>query len=160
MINGIYPVQVELLSGQFKGRVGWAPVTVVSPVPGKRAKPTPGRADKGNEEIQKTIARRKKRSQLAQARNNAQAALDAGPEQARDPEARRDQLQAQLQLQMLQQQAAIAESQLASQAQLNQQLARTLRQRQLSDSYRNGGGVVFGQTGAMTMDEYLRSLNP
>jgi hypothetical protein len=33
LINGIYPVQVELQSGQFKGRVGWVPVTVVSPIP-------------------------------------------------------------------------------------------------------------------------------
>ena len=38
-------------------------------------------------------------------------------------------------------------------------MARTLRQRQLSDSYRNGGGVVFGPNGAMTMDEWLRSNN-
>jgi hypothetical protein len=28
LINGIYPVQVELLNGPFKGKVGWVPVTV------------------------------------------------------------------------------------------------------------------------------------
>jgi len=154
MVNGIYPVQVEITSGQFRGRVGWAPVTVVSPVPGKRAKPASDQTDKSKAELQATIEHRKKRRQSAQARNDAQTA-----QLAAEQKEGKTQLQTQMQLQMLQQQAALAESRLAGQAALNDQLARTLRQRQLSDSYKNGGGVVYGPNGAMTMDEFLRSQN-
>jgi len=155
MINGIYPVQVELVSGQFKGKVGWVPVTVVSPVPGKRAKPALDQADKGKQELQTTIERRNNRRQRTQSLENSLKAEQEG-EQKRGQE----QLQAQLKLQMLQQQAAVAESRLANQDQLNQQLTRSLRQQQLWDSYRNGGGVVYGPNGTMTMEEYLRSQQP
>jgi hypothetical protein len=160
LVNGIYPVQVELLSGQFKGRVGWVTVAVVSPVPGARAKPAPGQADRGKAELQTTIERRKNRRQRAQSLNDFPSEPTAKAEKEGDQPARQEQMRAQLQLQMLQQQAALAEAQFANQAQLNQQLARTLRQRQLAESYRNGGGVVYGPNGAMTMDEFLRSQNP
>jgi hypothetical protein len=43
------------VSGQFKGKIGWAPVTVVSPVPGTSHKTAQTGAEKGKTEIQRTI---------------------------------------------------------------------------------------------------------
>jgi len=86
--------------------------------------------------------------------------MAAQAEKEREQQISRQQVQSQLQLQMLQQQAAIAEARAAnSQANAYQQLSQTLRQQQLQDAARNGGGVVYGPDGAMTMDEYLRSRN-
>jgi len=151
-INGIYPVQVELLSGQFKGKVGCVCVTFVSPVPGNRAKAEPGQADSGKNDLQTTIERRKNRRQRALAQEKSL--------KAEEQQTRREEMQAQVQLQKLQREAAVSEAQLANQqaqTQAYQQMARALRQQQLRDSYRNGGGVVYGSNGAMTMDEFLRS---
>ncbi|MFI5457770.1 MAG: hypothetical protein ACHRXM_20195 [Isosphaerales bacterium] len=155
LINRIYPVQVELLSGQFKGKVGWVSVTRVSPVPGKATKPAAVKADRGKEELQATIERRKNRRQRAQSVENSL--------KAEEQQRRQEQLHAQVQLQTLQREAAVGEAQIANQqaqTQAYQQMARALRQQQLQESYRNGGGVVYGPNGAMTMDEFLRSRNP
>ena len=83
MIHGIYPVQVELLSGQFKGKVGWAPVTVVSPVPGTSHKTAQTGAEKGKTEIERTIElrnQRKKQSAKLRAQHNAEIAANVAKE--------------------------------------------------------------------------------
>ena len=112
VVNGIYPVQVEFLSGQFKGSVGWVPVTVVSPVPGKTAKPAAGHADQDKAEDQKTIARRnQRRQQRSKLAAKVEAELEAKVQKEREFQLRNQQAQGHLQLQVLQQQAAIAEAQ-------------------------------------------------
>jgi hypothetical protein len=162
VINAIYPVQVEFQSGQLKGRVGWVPVTVVSPVPGKNVRPALSLAESGSTEAQRTLQlRRQKRQQRSQRQAQVTAETDANAAKESEQQTRNMQLRSQLQLQMLQQQGAIAEARAAeANAAANQQLARTLRQVQLQDAYRNGGGVVYGPDGAMTIDELLRSQNP
>jgi hypothetical protein len=157
IVGGIYPVQVELLSGPLKGTVAWVNVANVSPIPGTRPKADPAQAEKRKAEIQATIDRRKNRRQKQQARGNSPLdTMDtAGNAGATPPN--QDQIRAQMQLQMLQQQAALSEAQLASQSLMYQQMSRSLRQQQLAESYRNGGGVVYGPNGAMTMDEFVRS---
>jgi hypothetical protein len=155
--TGIYPVEVELMSGPLKGTIAWVNVENVSPVPGARPKLDAAEAEKRRAELQTTIERRKNRRLRA-------AGQATGPSNSTEPapnavaqQPNQDQMRTQMQLQMLQQQAALAETQLNNQAVLSQQLARTLRQQQLSESYRNGGGVVYGPDGAMTMDEFLQS---
>ncbi len=162
MINGIYPVQVELQSGQLTGKIGWVSVAVVSPVPAKSVKPAQVHAASGRTEAQRTIERRnQKRQQRAKYQAQVTAEMAAQAEQEREQQIRQMQVQSQLQLQVLQQQAAIAEARAAnSQATAYQQLSQTLRQQQLRDAYRNGGGVVYGPNGPMTMEEYLRSRTP
>ena len=71
MVGGIYPVQVELLTGPLKGTVAWANVANVSPVPGIRPKEDPVEAEKHKAELQATIDRRKNRRQKQQARANS-----------------------------------------------------------------------------------------
>jgi hypothetical protein len=159
LVNGIYPVQVELLSGQFKGQVGWAPVTVVSPVPGTSVKTAHAQAEKGKAEIQKTIELRKQRRQQ-RSKSQAQQESEIAAVIAREREqVRRDaQVQGQLRLQMLHQQGALAEAQAANMhANAYLQFSQALRQQQLQDSYRNGVGVAYGPNGPVPGDEYLRS---
>ena len=96
LINGMYPVPVELLSGPFKGTVGWVPVTVVSPVLGKPAKVAAGEAERRKAENQKTIDRRKKRSQRVVARNDSPSEPTTKPEKATEPSGHQEQLQLQL----------------------------------------------------------------
>jgi hypothetical protein len=153
LTKGIYPVQVELLSGPLKGTVAWVNVANVSPVPGTRPKVDPALAEKRKAELQTTVDRRKNRRLKAAAQANSTIPVA----KAASERPNQEELRTQMQLQMLQQQAALAEARLANQSVLSQQLARSLRQQQLSESYRNGGGVVYGPNGAMTMDEYLRN---
>jgi hypothetical protein len=145
LVNGIYPVQVEFMSGQFKGSVGWAPVTVVSPVPGKTAKPAAGHADQDKAEDQKTIARRNQRKQQrSKLAAKVESELEAKAQKEREFQLRNQQVQGHLQLQVLQQQAAIAESQAANQrAFAYQQMNQSFQQQQLWNTYRNGGGQVL-----------------
>jgi hypothetical protein len=157
MVGGIYPVQVELLSGPLKGTVAWVNVANASPVPGTRPKEDALEAEKHRAETQATIDRRKNRRQKQQARANSPMDTVATTGNAGAPQPNQDQLRAQMQLQMLQQQAALSEAQLANQSLLYQQMSRSLRQQQLAESYRNGGGVVYGPNGAMSMDEFLRN---
>lgn len=152
MINDIYPVQVEILTGPLKGRIGWVPVTVVSPIPGRAGKP-PGGESKRTADLQKTIDRRK---QKAQARAKAKAAenaktvvIDAAEQQNQAAN------QAEVQMQILRQQAAIAEAQAATR--LDQELTKAIRERRLRDAQLNGNGVYYTPNGPMTVDEYLRS---
>ena len=161
LINGVYPVQVELLSGQFKGRVGWAPVTLVSPVPETNHKTAHVEAQKGKTEIQRTIElRNQRRNKRAKTQSQQKAEIAADVEKELAQQKSDQQAQAQLRLQMLQQQGAVAEARAAdARADAYQQLSKTLRQQQLQDAYRNGGGVAYGPNGPMTMDEYLRSQN-
>jgi hypothetical protein len=152
-------VQVELLSGQFKGQVGWAPVTVVSPVPGTSVKTAHAQAEKGKAEIQKTIELRKQRRQQ-RSKSQAQQESEIAAVIAREREqVRRDaQVQGQLRLQMLHQLGALAEAQAANMhANAYLQFSQALRQQQLQDSYRNGVGVAYGPNGPVPGDEYLRS---
>lgn len=156
MINDIYPVQVEILTGPLKGRIGWVPVTVVSPVPGRAGKP-PGGESTRTAEIQKTIDRRK---QKAQARAKSKAAEDARAASAAAAAAAAAQQnpatnQAEVQLQILRQQAAIAEAQAATR--LDNELTKAIRERRLRDAQLNGNGVYYTPNGAMTVDEFLRS---
>jgi hypothetical protein len=156
MTGGIYPVEVELLSGPLKGTVAWLNVANVSPVRAVRPKVDPAAEEKRKSELQTTIEHRKNRRMKVAAR--ATGGGPSGPVgKAVAQQPNQDQMRTQMQLQMLQQQAALAEAQLANQSLLSQQLARTLRQQQLGESYRNGGGVVYGPNGEMTMDEFLRS---
>jgi hypothetical protein len=160
-VNGIYPVQVELESGFFKGRVGWVPVTVVSPVPGVSVKASAVHEDQRRAALQKTIDLR---HQKKQQRSNYQASVsaDQAAKAAKDSEQeRRDaQVRSQLQLQMLQQQAAVAEARAANaQAGAFQQMTQTMRQQQLLNAQLNGEGIYYGPNGPMTMDEVLRSRN-
>jgi hypothetical protein len=160
-INGIYPVQVELESGFFKGRVGWVPVTVVSPVPGASVKASATQEDQRRAALQKTIDLR---HQKKQQRSNYQASVAAeqATKTAKDNEQeRRDtQVRSQLQLQMLQQQAAVAEARAANaQAGAFQQMTQTMRQQQLLNAQLNGTGVYYGPNGPMTMDEVFRNRN-
>jgi hypothetical protein len=157
MVGGIYPVQVELLSGPLKGTVAWVNVANVSPIPVTRPKVDPAAAEKRKAEMQVTIDRRKNRRQKQQARANSPLDSMATAGNAGGQQPNQDQLRAQMQLQMLQQQAALSEAQVATQSLLYQQMSRSLRQQQLAESYRNGGGVVYGLNGAMTMDEFLRN---
>ena len=161
MIHGIYPVQVELVSGQFKGKVGWAPVSVVSPVPETSHKTTQAEAEKGKTEIQRTIElSNQRRNKRANTQSKVRAEMIAEAEKERDQQRRDQQTQAQLQLQMLQQQGALAEARAAdARANAYQQMSQALRQQQLRDAYRNGGGVAYGPNGPMTMDEFQRSQN-
>ncbi len=149
MTGGVYPVEVELLSGPLKGTVAWVTVANVSPVAAARPKVDPAAQEKRKTDLQTTIEHRKNRRMKTAAR-----AAASGPSTAMAPQPNQDQMRTQMQLQMLQQQAALAEAQLGNQSLLYQQMARTLRQQQLSQSYRNGGGVVFGPNGEMTMDEF------
>jgi hypothetical protein len=161
MIHGIYPVQVELMSGQFKGKVGWAPVTVVSPVPDTSHKTAQASSEKGKTEIQRTIERRNQRK-MQRSKSAAQRNAEIAANVAKDVEQQKhdQQLQAQLRLQMLQQQGAIAEARAAdARADAYRQLSQNLRQQQLREAYRNGGGVAYTPDGPMTMDEFLRSQN-
>jgi hypothetical protein len=159
LVHGIYPVQVELLSGQFKGKVGWAPVTVVSPVPDTDHKTAQTAAEKGKTEIERTIEKRnQRRNQMlkTQAKQNADIAANVAKE--REQQARDQQIQAQLRLQMLQQQGALAEARAAdARADAYQQLSQTLRQQQLREAYRSGGGVAYTPNGPVPMDEFLRN---
>ena len=152
MTRGVYPVEVEVLSGPLKGTVAWVCVENVSSVAATRPKVDPSAVEKRKTDLQTTIEHRKNRRMKAAAR-----AVASAPPSAMAPQPNQDQMRTQMQLQMLQQQAALAEAQLANQSLLYQQMARTLRQQQLSQSYRNGGGVVYGPNGEMTMDEFLRS---
>jgi len=126
MINGIYPVQVQLQSGQFKGKVGWAPVTVVSPVPGTSGNPAPVQADSRKAELQKTIDLRKQaHQQRSKYQSKVTAEMTAEAERAREQQIRQQQVQGQLQLQMLQQQAAVAEARAVNErTNLYQQMSR------------------------------------
>jgi hypothetical protein len=161
MINEIYPVQVELLTGPLKGRVGWVPVTVVSPIPGRAGKP-PGTAESTRTaEIQKTIERRDAvRKQKAQARakshaaENAKAAENARAAGNAGAQPNQGLSQAEMQLQILRQQAAIAEAQAATVR--DQELAKAIRERRLRDAQLNGNGVFYTPNGPMTLDEYLQ----
>jgi hypothetical protein len=161
MINGIYPVQVELASGQFKGKVGWVNVALASPVPGNHAKTAQAHSDSAKTEAQKTLEHRsQRRQQRSKFQSKVSAEMAAQAEQENAQLMRRQQVQGQLQLQMLQQQAAVAEARGADQrGAAYEQMSRTLRQHQLRDAYNNGGGVVMGPDGPMTMDEFLRSRN-
>lgn len=159
MINDIYPVQVEILSGPFKGRVGWVPVTVVSPIPGRAGKPAVEQGSTRSAEIQKTIERREAlRKQKSQARAKSRAAESVKAERNAADQRNQAVSQAELQLQILRQQAAIAEAQAAAErSQLNQELTKAIRERRLRDAQLNGNGVYYGPNGPMTLDEYLRS---
>lgn len=158
-INDIYPVQVEIRTGPFKGRIGWVPVTVVSPIPGKAGKVGQAQASTRSEEIQKTLERRgaiKKKQALNRAQTREEQRAKAASDLA---EQQRGQAlsQSELQLQLIRQQAAIAEAQAASQTVLNQELIRAIRERRLRDAQLNGNGVYYGPNGPMTLDEFLRS---
>ena len=124
MINDVYPVQIEILTGPFKGRVGWVPVTVVSPIPGRAGKPAGEQGGARSAEIQKTIDRREAlRKQRAQSRTKAKIAQDAKDEKDAADQRNQALSQAEVQLQILRQQAAIAESQAAAErSQLNREL--------------------------------------
>jgi hypothetical protein len=161
MVHGIYPVQVELQSGQFKGRVGWAPVTVVSPVPDTGHKTAQTAAEKGKTEIERTIEKRnQRRNQRSKAQAKQNADIAASVAQERQQQVRDQQIQAQLRLQMLQQQGALAEARAAdARADAYRQLSQNLRQQQLRDAYRNGGGVAYTPDGPVPVDEYLRNQN-
>jgi hypothetical protein len=160
MIHGIYPVQVELQSGPFKGRVGWAPVSVVSPVPGASHKTAQAQNEKGKTEIQRTI---ELRNQRRNKRANTQAHQKedmAAAEKEREQQKHDEQIQGQLRLQMLHQQGAIAEARAAdARANAYQQMSQAIREQRLREAYRNGEGVAYGPNGPMTMDEFLRSQN-
>jgi hypothetical protein len=161
MIHGIYPVQVELVSGQFKGKIGWAPVTVVSPVPGTSHKTAQTGAEKGKTEIERTIElrnqRKNKRAKTA-AQHNAEIAADAAKQQ--EQQRRDQQLQAQLRLQMLQQQGALAEARAAdSRADAYRQMSQNIRQHQLREAQRNGEALAYTPNGPMTQEEFRRSQN-
>ena len=162
VINGIYPVQVELLSGQFKGKVGWVPVTVVSPIPGTSSKTVHVAADMGKGEIQKTIEKRnQRRQQRAKQQAKVRQEISVEVDKEREQQRRDAVVQSQLQLQMIQQQGAIAEAQAAnSRAAAYQQLSEALRWQQMMDAYRNGSGVVYGPNGAILMREPLRVPAP
>lgn len=153
LIHDIYPVQVEILTGPFKGRLGWVPVTVVSPIPGRAGKPAGAQESTRTADIQKTIDRRKQKAQArakAKAAENAKVVVIEAAEQQNQAAS-----QAEVQLQILRQQAAIAEAQATTR--LDQELTKAIRERRLRDAQLNGNGVYYTPSGPMTVDEYLRS---
>jgi hypothetical protein len=158
LINGIYPVQVELASGVFKGKVGWVPVTVVSPVPGLSGKPAEVEAEEHRAERQKTIDRRnQKHQQRLNYQATVSAELAAKAQKEREQQRLDFQVQSQLQLQMLHQQAAVSEARAANaRANAYQQMAQSIRQHQIQDAWTNGSGVMFGPGGAMGTVESFR----
>ncbi len=145
MINGVYPVQVELQSGQFKGRVGWIPASMASPVPGKTTKVAQTRSEGGKTDAQKVVERRnQRRQQRSKLQAKGETELQAQVDKENELELRRTQIQGQMQLQMLQQQGAIAEARAANERALaNQRMTEMLMQQQVRDAYRNGGNVVI-----------------
>ena len=101
MTRGVYPVEVEVLSGPLKGTVAWVCVENVSSVAATRPKVDPSAVEKRKTDLQTTIEHRKNRRMKAAAR-----AVASAPPTAMAPQPNQDQMRTQMQLQMLQQQAA------------------------------------------------------
>lgn len=153
LVEGIYPVEVEILGGQHRGKVGWVPVSVVSAAPGKAE---PGKAEKSAEErraeAEQKSAERKAKQSAKQAANQARAQAEAKAMAQAEAKAERDraaylaeeQVRSQIQLQMLRGQAAIAEAQAATeQARAYQMMAQSYRDRIYRDALINGSGPYY-----------------